>query len=500
MRTFKFVSLFMIVAMLLAACGGAAAPGAAARWRPQDRRPGPALRACADLRRLDARRRAARHRRVERQGRRARQEDRARSSRTASAPLTRRSMRPTRSSTRTRSTTSSAKSAPRPRSRSPRSPTPRRSSRSARPRPTPTVTVGKDGKAKDYIFRACFIDPFQGKVGAKFALGQPEGQERLHHVSTRPTTTSRAWPRSSRRRSPTGGGKIVGKENYTANGHRLLRHPRRRSPTPSPTWSTCPTTTTSSTWPPSRPRKRASPPRSWAAMAGIPRTWTKAAAAGGYFTNHYSPDDPRPEVQNFLKAFTATSTSGATSRTRWRPWPTTPPTCCCNAHQGCRRRRHRQGEGCPRQDHLRRRLRQDHLRRAAQPDQVGDHPGGHGRTRSSSTPSSTRKPFVRRRPSRDRRLTSTRNRGWTCVRPPTCLYHTLVMEVCADAKGQCVPAKRRYAARRPGARFAWIGQGALLLLAVGRRSIVLVRDLLRQIRSCLPRSCSAVCNWVSSMR
>jgi branched-chain amino acid transport system substrate-binding protein len=28
-----------------------------------------------------------------------------------------------------------------------------------------------------------------------------------------------------------------------------------------------------------------------------------SAAAGGYFTNHYSPDDPRPEVVNFRKAF-----------------------------------------------------------------------------------------------------------------------------------------------------------------------------------------------------
>ncbi|MFZ5647927.1 MAG: ABC transporter substrate-binding protein [Bacillota bacterium] len=31
------------------------------------------------------------------------------------------------------------------------------------------VTV-EDGKRKEYIFRACFIDPFQGKVAAKFAL------------------------------------------------------------------------------------------------------------------------------------------------------------------------------------------------------------------------------------------------------------------------------------------------------------------------------------------
>jgi branched-chain amino acid transport system substrate-binding protein len=31
------------------------------------------------------------------------------------------------------------------------------------------VTV-EEGQRKDYVFRACFIDPFQGKVGAKFAL------------------------------------------------------------------------------------------------------------------------------------------------------------------------------------------------------------------------------------------------------------------------------------------------------------------------------------------
>jgi branched-chain amino acid transport system substrate-binding protein len=31
------------------------------------------------------------------------------------------------------------------------------------------VTVGDDGKVKDYVFRACFIDPFQGTVMANFA-------------------------------------------------------------------------------------------------------------------------------------------------------------------------------------------------------------------------------------------------------------------------------------------------------------------------------------------
>ena len=52
----------------------------------------------------------------------------------------------------------------------------------------------------------------------------------------------------------------------------------------------------------------------------------KAAAAGGFYTNHYSPDDPRPEVQNFVKAYGAKykdDKGKPRSRMRWRRWPTT---------------------------------------------------------------------------------------------------------------------------------------------------------------------------------
>jgi len=33
----------------------------------------------------------------------------------------------------------------------------------------PAITVDKDGKTKQFVFRACFIDPFQGEIMAKFA-------------------------------------------------------------------------------------------------------------------------------------------------------------------------------------------------------------------------------------------------------------------------------------------------------------------------------------------
>ncbi len=35
-----------------------------------------------------------------------------------------------------------------------------------------TLTIDSTGKAKEFIFRACFIDPFQGLVMAKFATGK----------------------------------------------------------------------------------------------------------------------------------------------------------------------------------------------------------------------------------------------------------------------------------------------------------------------------------------
>jgi branched-chain amino acid transport system substrate-binding protein len=33
----------------------------------------------------------------------------------------------------------------------------------------PAITLNKDGKVKPYVFRACFIDPYQGKIMAEFA-------------------------------------------------------------------------------------------------------------------------------------------------------------------------------------------------------------------------------------------------------------------------------------------------------------------------------------------
>ena len=41
----------------------------------------------------------------------------------------------------------------------------------------PLVTVGADGQVKQYVFRASFIDPFQGAAAARFARGTLSAQK-----------------------------------------------------------------------------------------------------------------------------------------------------------------------------------------------------------------------------------------------------------------------------------------------------------------------------------
>ena len=44
------------------------------------------------------------------------------------------------------------------------------------PSTNPQVTINEDGSNKEYIFRACFLDPFQGEVDASFAMAELEAK------------------------------------------------------------------------------------------------------------------------------------------------------------------------------------------------------------------------------------------------------------------------------------------------------------------------------------
>lgn len=76
----------------------------------------------------------------------------------------------------------------------------------------PKVTV-EEGKRKHYVFRACFIDPFQGRVGATFALSQLNAKTAavLFDVGN---DYSKGLAEYFSERFKKGGGKIVVYESY----------------------------------------------------------------------------------------------------------------------------------------------------------------------------------------------------------------------------------------------------------------------------------------------
>ncbi len=165
----------------------------------------------------------------------------------------------------------------------------------------PSVTVDANGKTKDFIFRACFIDPFQGQVGAKFAmenLGAKTAFIMLDQANDYVKGLAEFFEKSF-----TGmGGTVVGKESYTANDtdfSAILAKIADAKPDVVylPDYYNIVNLVT----------KQAKEKGITVPFIGgdgwDSADLDKAAAAGGYFTNHYSSDDPRPEVQNFRKNF-----------------------------------------------------------------------------------------------------------------------------------------------------------------------------------------------------
>lgn len=75
------------------------------------------------------------------------------------------------------------------------------------------VTLNPDGSTKQYVFRACFIDPFQGLVMAKFALSQ--GKKTAFVMFDKGNDYVLGLAEAFEKSFTEGGGTIVGKEAYT---------------------------------------------------------------------------------------------------------------------------------------------------------------------------------------------------------------------------------------------------------------------------------------------
>lgn len=165
----------------------------------------------------------------------------------------------------------------------------------------PQVTVDENGNTKSMVFRACFIDPFQGTVAAKFALEELGAQTAAVFLD-QGNDYVRGLAEFFRDAFEAGGGQVVVWETYTAEDQdfsAILTKVKDANPDilylPD-YYSTV---------------------NLIAAQAremGITATfmggdgWDSAdldreVTDGGYYTNHYSGDDPRPIVQEWVQKY-----------------------------------------------------------------------------------------------------------------------------------------------------------------------------------------------------
>jgi branched-chain amino acid transport system substrate-binding protein len=167
----------------------------------------------------------------------------------------------------------------------------------------PKVTVA-DGKRKNFMFRACFIDPFQGKVMAKFAR-ETLFKEKAGVLYDASNDYSKGIAEYFSDAFKLMGGKVVAYESYgkddvdfsalltkaKASGADVLFLPDYYNKV-------------------GLIAKQAREKGIQATMIG-PDGWDSpdlvkvagAAVEGGYFSNHYSPDDTRPEVVEWVKKY-----------------------------------------------------------------------------------------------------------------------------------------------------------------------------------------------------
>jgi branched-chain amino acid transport system substrate-binding protein len=163
------------------------------------------------------------------------------------------------------------------------------------------VTLNADGTVKPYTFRACFIDPFQGTVGAKFALDNLKAKKAFV-LFDQGNDYVRGLAEAFEASFTAGGGEIVGKETYTGQDTDFSAILAKVSEAkPDVVYLPDYYNVVNLVMAQAKEKGITAP-----FMGGD--GWDSAdldrkAADGGYFTNHYSEQDTRPIVQSWLKTY-----------------------------------------------------------------------------------------------------------------------------------------------------------------------------------------------------
>jgi len=167
----------------------------------------------------------------------------------------------------------------------------------------PKVTVGDDGKVIDYAFRACFIDPFQGTVMAKFAHDNLKAKTAavLYDNSNDYTKGLAQFFKDSFTKL---GGEVSVFESYGKDDTDFSAVLTKVAAA-NPDFLFIPDYYNKVNLIAKQAREKGVK-----AIMGGGDGWDSSdldttATEGGYFSNHYSPQDTRPEVVEWVKKYKA---------------------------------------------------------------------------------------------------------------------------------------------------------------------------------------------------
>lgn len=171
---------------------------------------------------------------------------------------------------------------------------------------SPTSTNPDVTMVGDYIFRACFIDPFQGQVMAKFAT-EELGLTRAAMIVEQESDYAKGLADFFKQAFESFGGTVVAVENFS-NQDKDFSAILTRIKNANPEFVYVP-----SYYDTVGPILRQAKDMGIDAIFGGGDGWDSPelfelagdAANGGYFSNHYSPDVDTPEVKNFIEAYRA---------------------------------------------------------------------------------------------------------------------------------------------------------------------------------------------------
>jgi len=167
------------------------------------------------------------------------------------------------------------------------------------------VTVGDDGKVKDYIFRACFIDPFQGEVMANFAAKSLKVKTAAIYVDNA-SDYSKGLAQVFEEKFIKNGGQIVAKEAFLAKDTDFKSAlTKMKASNPDVIFIPAYYQEVGLIVKQARELGMNTP------MIGTdgwdsPKVVEIAGAAAlnnTYFSNHYSPEDKDPHVTSFVEAY-----------------------------------------------------------------------------------------------------------------------------------------------------------------------------------------------------